>query len=463
MNTKGTAIFCFRRDLRFGDNIGLQRALEENLKVIPVFIFDPRQLEDHAYRSERAFHFMIQALERLKSKLEDLGSSLLVLHGDVVQELMRVAQSYAVTTIYLNRDYTPFSIQRDQEIVTASRDAGVQVLQFNDALLNPPEACLKADGTPYSVFTPFYNNAKHLPIMQPERSSHYQRLIPEDEIQGNNPVLGQIRDQFNLPNILLSPTTLLDAVEDLVEQKDYETHRNDLAANRTSHLSAFLKFGVISVRLVYHRLREEFGSEHPLIRQLYWRDFYSHIAYHFPHVFGQAFKAQYTHLPWENNHGMFAAWCNGQTGYPIVDAGMRELNTTGFMHNRARMITASFLVKDLHIDWRWGERYFASKLMDYDPALNNGNWQWAASTGCDAQPYFRIFNPWLQQKKFDPDCEYIQRWVPELRELSAREIHRLKDKPIRGYPSQIVDHGHRAKQAKQLFGMANRDHQQKMI
>ena len=454
MKLKGTAIFCFRRDLRFGDNIGLQRALEENQIVIPVFIFDPRQLEDHPYRSERAFHFMIQALDRLKSKLEDLGSTLLVCHGNVVQELMKVAQSYSATSIYLNRDYTPFSIQRDKEIVIAAQDAGVRVFQFNDALLNPPEACLKADGSPYTVFTPYYNNARHLPIMQPERSPHYRRLIPKAEIQGGSGVLEQVRDLFNLPELILSPTTLLDAVEALVDQKDYETLRNDLAANRTSHLSAFLKFGVISVRLVYHRLKDEYGADHPLIRQLYWRDFYSHIAYQFPRVFGKAFKAQYDGIPWENDHGLFEAWCTGKTGYPVVDAGMRELNETGFMHNRARMITASFLVKDLHIDWRWGERYFASKLMDYDPALNNGNWQWAASTGCDAQPYFRIFNPWLQQKKFDPECIYIKRWVPELKEFSAAEIHKIKDNPVNGYPSQIVEHSQQSRMAKQMFQSA---------
>jgi deoxyribodipyrimidine photo-lyase len=459
MDVKGTAIFCFRRDLRFGDNIGLQRALEENQKVIPVFVFDPRQLEHHAYRSDRAFNFMLLALDRLKSKLEDLGSSLILRNGNVVQELMGLAGEYSADAIYLNRDYTPFSIQRDKEIVAASMETGLRVFQFNDALLNPPEACLKADGTPYTVFTPFYNNARQHPVMSPERSPHYKRLLSKGDIHGQADVLGQIRSRFHLPELILSPTALLDAVEELAEQQAYDVHRNDLAADRTSHLSSFLKFGVVSVRLVYQRLKEEFGADHPLIRQLYWRDFYSHIAYHFPQVFGQAFKPQYDAIPWRDDQTLFEAWCNGQTGYPIVDAGMRELNETGFMHNRARMITASFLVKDLHIDWRWGERYFASKLMDYDPALNNGNWQWAASTGCDAQPYFRIFNPWLQQKKFDPDCRYIKRWVPELRDLPAADIHKLKDHPIPVYSGMIVDHATASAQAKRMFERANRDHQ----
>jgi deoxyribodipyrimidine photo-lyase len=208
---------------------------------------------------------------------------------------------------------------------------------------------------------------------------------------------------------------------------------------------------------VYHTIKERFGSEHTLIRELYWRDFFTHIAWHFPHVFGHAFYRHYDAIKWENDNELFSAWCSGRTGFPIVDAGMRELVATGFMHNRVRMIVSSFLVKDLLISWQWGERFFAQHLTDYDPSVNNGNWQWAASTGCDAQPYFRIFNPWLQQKRFDPQCAYIKRWIPELSQYSAAEIHKLADRAgpsggrAREYPAPVVQHSIQKIRAEELF------------
>ncbi len=220
----------------------------------------------------------------------------------------------------------------------------------------------------------------------------------------------------------------------------------------TSRLSAHLKFGTCSVREVYYAIVQQLSPEHPLLRQLYWRDFFTHIAFHYPHVFGKAFHPQYDNLVWDNNRGHFQRWAEGTTGFPIVDAGMRELNATGFMHNRVRMIVASFLTKDLHISWRWGERYFAQHLVDYDPAVNNGNWQWAASTGCDAQPYFRIFNPWLQQQKFDPDCQYIYRWIPELNGIPATIIHKWYSKHVDApYPAPMLDHARESQIAKERY------------
>jgi deoxyribodipyrimidine photo-lyase len=219
-------------------------------------------------------------------------------------------------------------------------------------------------------------------------------------------------------------------------------------------LSAHNKFGTCSIREVYYIIAETFTHEHALIKELYWRDFFTHVAWNFPHVFGNSFHSKFDKLKWSKNLKTFKAWCNGLTGFPVVDAAMRQLNKTGFMHNRARMIAASFLTKDLHIEWRLGEQYFAQKLVDYDPAVNNGNWQWVASTGCDAQPYFRIFNPWLQQKKFDPECEYIKRWVPELKDLSPAQIHSWynpKQKAPADYPKPIVDHTQEARITKAWF------------
>jgi deoxyribodipyrimidine photo-lyase len=235
---------------------------------------------------------------------------------------------------------------------------------------------------------------------------------------------------------------------------DYEVQRDYPAQDFTSHLSAHNKFGTVSIREVYHRIRKLFGASHTLISELYWRDFFTHIVYHFPHVMGGAFHEKYNGLKWANREDFFKAWCEGRTGFPIVDAGMRELNTTGHMHNRVRMVVSSFLVKDLHIDWRWGERYFAQQLTDYDPAVNNGNWQWAASTGCDAQPYFRIFNPWKQQQRYDLDCEYIKKWIPALRSLPPKDIHDLEKQRERkpgSYPEPIVNHRIASAAAESMF------------
>jgi deoxyribodipyrimidine photo-lyase len=236
--------------------------------------------------------------------------------------------------------------------------------------------------------------------------------------------------------------------------ENYHEIRNIPAINGTSKLSAHNKFGTLSIREVYSAIVHYFGQEHTLIKELYWRDFFTHIQFHFPHVLGHAFQKKFEHVKWSQNEKHFLSWCEGKTGFPIVDAGMRELNATGYMHNRVRMITACFLVKDLHIDWRWGEKYFAQKLVDYDPAVNNGNWQWAASTGCDAQPYFRIFNPWLQQKKFDPQCLYIKRWIPELVTVDVKTIHSLeknRETIITNYPSPMINHDKERKITIQLY------------
>ena len=286
----------------------------------------------------------------------------------------------------------------------------------HDLLINTPDSTLKSDGKPYTVFTPYFNNARKIRVRKPALlkldSGTLSTISTEIPIEGTlNKIVEGIAKYDSFKG---GQESALEAIKYSCRLQNYDSDRDYPALEATSHLSPHLKFGTCSIRQAYWTIARKLGQNHPLIRQFYWRDFLTHIAFHFPHVFGKPFKAQYDGIAWKRDEESFQLWREGRTGFPIVDAGMRQLNQTGFMHNRLRMITASFLTKDLHIDWRWGERYFAQKLVDYDPCVNNGNWQWASSTGCDAQPYFRIFNPWRQQERFDPDCHYIRKWIPEL-------------------------------------------------
>ena len=439
MPTYNNSVFIFRRDLRLDDNTGLNEALKHSKQVLACFIFDPRQIEAHAYQSKPGLQFMLESIKDLQQQMLKVGAEL-GLYNDLPSPVLKqLVKEHAIEAVFINRDYTPFSRQRDYQLEFACNALGLKLHIIADALLTEPEQAFKHDQTPNKVFTAFYNNAKRFPVPLPEALAKHNFILPKSNFRLTNlalplPVLDQVKIKGGRQQAL----TIL---EDIDAQADYSTTRDFPNLNSTSKLSAHLKFGTCSVREAYYAIVNTLGSEHPILRQLYWRDFFTHIAYHYPHVFGHAFLEKFAHLKWENNLEYFKAWAEGKTGFPIVDAGMRELNQTGFMHNRVRMIVASFLVKDLHINWRWGERYFAQHLIDYDPCVNNGNWQWAASTGCDAQPYFRIFNPWLQQQKFDADCEYIYRWLPELKGYSAKTIHHWDKQHQAGdYPAPIVDH-----------------------
>lgn len=433
------SLFIFRRDLRLYDNTALNQALHLSQKVIAGFIFDDRQMQAHQYQSKPAVQFMLQSLLDLQTELQQLHAELNLFQGLPVNIITQLKQYYAIEAVFINRDYTPFSRQRDYEIAQCCEQLNITLHYYADALLTEPEQALKSDNSPYKVFTSFYKNAQKIPLAKP------QILFNHHFITCNNSTidLPQLLQKYFLPNINLhgGRKSGLYLVEALSQKKDYAHTRDFPALQHTSSLSAHLKFGTVSVREVYYAIIAKLGKEHPLVRQLYWRDFLTHIAYHFPHVFGHSFMMNLDNIEWDNRVDYFQAWTEGRTGFPIVDAGMRELNTTGFMHNRVRMIVASFLTKDLHISWQWGERYFAQHLVDYDPCLNNGNWQWSASTGCDAQPYFRIFNPWLQQKKFDARCDYIFKWLPELRSVPINIIHQW-DKKYYGtfYPPPMVEH-----------------------
>jgi deoxyribodipyrimidine photo-lyase len=452
------SLFFFRRDLRLSDNLGLHQALASSSKVWACFCFDPRQLEAHPYRSDAALRFLVESLEDLQRQMEVAQGKLYVLYGrphELLPELLKQTQAAAV---FVNRDFTPFSQQRDQQMADVCQAQQAVFHSVDDVLLHPPEKTRKANHDPYTVFTPFYKNASKLPVPTPQAlpaAAFATDPLPLQESRGH--VLSDF--SFGARHADTPPggrAAAQQILADLSRFGDYQTERDFPAKKReTTRLSAHHKFGTVSVREVFHAMLSTLGAEQGLVRQLYWRDFFTQIAFHFPRVFGAAFQTQYDAVEWAHNEEQFAAWCEGRTGFPIVDAGMRELNATGYMHNRARMIVASFLTKDLHIDWRWGERYFAQRLVDYDPCVNNGSWQWAASTGCDAQPYFRIFNPWLQQQKFDAEGAYIHRWVPELRSVSPKRLHQWH-KETGGllreeYPAPIVDHRVASQHAKAMF------------
>ncbi|VVB99946.1 FAD binding domain of DNA photolyase [uncultured archaeon] len=444
---QGKTLFIFRRDLRLDDNMGLIAALSDSSEVVPCFIFDPAQRKG-GYFSQNAFQFMCESLAWLDRALRARGSRLFLFRGKPEGIVARLVRQEGISAVYANGDYTPFAQARDRRISLACGKAGAQFRLFHDALLHWPDEILKPDGSPYTVFTPYFRAASRILPSRPARNrrSNYFR--------------GKIRGEGGLPVCKANPniafrggrTEALRLLARMGEQDDYAAKRDFPSLGSTTHLSAHLKFGTVSAREAYWAAEGKLGAAHPLIRQFHWRDFFTQVAFHRPGVFGHPFNPRYSGVRWTGGKAELEAWKRGMTGFPIVDAGMRELASTGYMHNRVRMIAASFLTKDLHVDWREGEKHFAQKLADYDPCVNNGNWQWAASTGCDAQPYFRIFNPWLQQRKFDPSCEYIKRWVPELSGLSAHRIHSLeKEEPPAGYPRRMVEHAREAAVAKAAF------------
>lgn len=437
MNIRGNSLFIFRRDLRVADNQGLALASRQSRAVVPIFIFDEALLarcEDHGLRTA----FLLASLEDLRSQVSEAGGSLRFFRGDPATVVERLLREQDFDVVFVNRDYTPAARRRDRQIKATCERAGVLFKVAADCLMNEPEAVLKSDGKPYVVFTPYYRAALGHGVPAPDHSlpKNLARTRIGDSWETiEKPGLSRRGPPASQQAGRRGARAILAGIAGLAE---YEARRDYPALAGTSRLAAHLRFGTCSVREARHAIAEALGEEHPLIRQLYWRDFFTQVAFHHPHVFGHAFRRRYDAIEWRDAPQDFDKWCSGETGFPIVDAGMRELVATGYMHNRARMVTASFLVKNLQIDWRAGERFFARYLVDYDPCVNNGNWQWVASTGCDAQPYFRVFNPWRQQKRFDPDAIYIKRWVPELANRQPRDIHGLEN-ASHGYLPQIVD------------------------
>lgn len=399
------SIFWFRRDLRLEDNAGLYHALKDGNPVLPIFIFDTNILNKLENKNDRRVDFICQAISNLNTELISHGSGLRTFYSTAIEAFQTIVNEYAVEAIYTNHDYEPYAKERDETIFTFLKSRNIVFKTYKDQCVFEKDEVTKDDGKPYTVFTPYSRKWKL------KLNDFYVKAYPTEKYFRN---LYQTRAFTidTLDSIGFKKTDILipSVKADLNVIKQYKEQRDFPAIEGTSRLSVHLRFGTVSVRSLV-KLALQYSET--WLNELIWRDFYMMILYHFPHVVTGAFKPQYDRVIWRNNETEFKAWCEGKTGYPIVDAGMRELNTTGFMHNRVRMIVASFLIKDLLIDWRWGEAYFAEKLLDFDLSANNGGWQWAASSGCDAAPYFRIFNPTEQTKKFDPNYEYIKKWVPE--------------------------------------------------
>jgi deoxyribodipyrimidine photo-lyase len=441
---RAKTLFIFNRNLRLEDNPSLTAAAEFGLPVFTAFIFDPRQTEPHAYQSLPALRFMLDSITELGERITSRGGRLAFFHGDPSEITERLIREFNVRHVCTSRDYTPFARSREKSIAETCARNGIPFACVRSVLINEPEEIHKKDGTPYAVFTPYFRAASLHDPEHPLPIPHITFSAEKCAFECGGLFLQKIRS--SLPHNDYASHAGRSAAESIVSRigdfTSYEVLRDYPAENATTGLSAHLKFGTISPREIIAAAENIPGGGNSLTRQLYWRDFFTHIAYHFPHIFGSSWRSKYDRLEWDNNNMLFDAWKKGETGFPFVDAGMRELATTGRMHGRARMLCASFLVKDLHIDWRLGERYFASRLTDYDPAVNNGNWQWCASTGCDAQPYFRIFSPQMQLTRFDPDALYVKQFIPELRALSSREIFSIEKKgsPVKDYPSPVIDH-----------------------
>lgn len=448
------SLYVFRRDLRIQDNTALLQASSQSKSVVVCFIADERQISSlNPYRSLNAIQFMCSALSSLNNQIKKSGGHLYVMHGLAHECIKEIIEQTHIDAVFVNQDYTPFSINRDEAIRRVCSHYSVNFHEYHDVLINEPEIIKTANNTPYTLFTPYFKRALKIPIKAPNKA--YITNWDKEHYTINTIDIQDMQGSYNNSNIAVTGNHEygMHILATLDQFQNYAT-LHDYPAYCTTQLSAHIKFGLISPRTVGHAIIDTLGQSSQLLRQLYWRDFFTYIAYFSPFVFGNPFKEKYTTLSWKTNENHWKAWCDGMTGFPIIDAGMRELNETGYMHNRVRMLTASFLVKDLHIDWRLGEQYFAQHLVDYDPSVNNGNWQWIAGTGADANPYFRVFNPWIQQKKFDPDCTYIYRFIRELSHVNPSKIHTWynnNNSNIKNYPRPIIDHAKESILAKKMY------------
>ncbi len=424
-------IFWFRRDLRLQDNAGLFHALKAGRPVLPVFIFDREILDKLDDKYDRRVEFIHAALLEIQHKLEDVSAGIHICQGTPIDVFTQLMQEYDIEKIFTNHDYEPYAIKRDLAIKEIMAMQGISFHTFKDQVIFEKSEVEKDDGKPYTVFTPYSRKWKTTLELNPLQHFPSQHLLDSFYRKPPRQIPSLQEIGFHAKGQAFPSAAFRD---ELI--KKYSENRNFPSLPGTSRLGVHLRFGTISIREL---AKKAIGLNETFLNELIWRDFYHMILWHFPQVGeGKSFKPIYDLLQWRNNETEFEQWCKGQTGYPIVDAGMRELNETGFMHNRVRMITASFLTKHLLIDWRWGEAYFASKLLDFDLAANNGGWQWAAGSGCDAAPYFRIFNPALQTEKFDKQGLYIRQWVPDYQELT--------------YPQPIVQHEFARKRCLETYG-----------
>ena len=417
--SKKVNIFWFRRDLRLDDNVGFYNALQSKNHVLPIFIFDSEILKKLP-KDDARVSFIFETLQKMRIELQDnFESSIAIYHGKPKTIFEEILNDFEVEEVYTNHDYEPYARERDEEIKEFLSDKNVAFNTFKDQVIFEKNEVVKKDGDPYVVYTPYMRTWKEK-FKEHNLTIYYTKSY-----------LSNLIEHTRLPNLTLSDIGFKKSTQEITPYivtptliQEYEETRNFPAKDATSRLGPHLRFGTVSVRKMIKKAITE--KNEIFWQELIWREFFMQILWHFPETKDKAFKSKYDKIEWRNNEKEFDAWCKGETGYPLVDAGMRQLNETGFIHNRIRMLAGSFLCKHLLIDWRWGEAYFAEKLHDYEMASNVGNWQWVAGSGVDASPYFRIFNPTTQIKKFDKDLKYIKKWVPNYQELT--------------YPKEIVDH-----------------------
>jgi len=458
-NKINNSLVWMRRDLRLYDHNALFHALKNSQAVYCCFIFDSKILQNLCIKNDRRIDFIWHSLREIKVELNKLGSDLIVEAGDPVILIPSLINQYKCSALFLNKDYEKYATDRDKKIFDELQNNNIQTYKYKDQVIFEEKEILTKNNSPYTIFTPYKNN--HLKkifnegITQFDCDSYMINLAKfrSKPLQSLSEI-GFEKSNISLMNLPMGAKGAVALIEDFKRRiNNYSHNRNFPAIKGVSYLSVHNRFGTVSIRhLAKIALEHSSEGASTWLNELIWRDFYFQILSNFPHIEeGKTFKIKYNNLKFENDEKLFRAWTNGQTGFPIVDAGMRQLNSTGYMHNRLRMIIACFLVKDLLIDWRWGEKYFADRLIDYDLSANNGGWQWAASTGCDAQPYFRIFNPLLQSERFDPDGKFIKKYVPELKLLNKKEIHQPfvffnkspNNFPIKlglDYPFPIVNH-----------------------
>jgi len=451
-------LFIFRRDYRIVDNRGLEALKQQCKNIYTIFIFTPEQVSaSNSFKSKNAIQFLIESLEDVSREIAKQGGKLITFYGKNNTIVNECIQMWNIDIIAFNQDYTPYALERDDQIAQLCKKRGIELLRVPDYYLHEPGTIFSASNKPYQKFTPFYETCLKKKVEPPFTSRTFPFVYSTkkmDSLIGLKEAFTRFVGTEN-PNLLVyggREEALKQLRSSVKRQHHYSVTRNQLDG-QTSQLSAYIKFGCISIREVY----QAFRANKEFIRQLIWRDFFMNILYFFPEVLKGPMRSSYRNIRWHTSKTYLEAWKKGFTGFPVVDAGMRQLNTTGYMHNRARLIVSSFLIKILLINWREGEKYFAQKLVDYDPASNNGNWQWNAGTGADSQPYFRIFNPWTQAEEYDPEAKYIKEWIPELREVAKEDIFNWQEKCMeyrkRGvrYPCPIVHYEKQREKAIEMY------------
>jgi len=412
------SLFIFRRDFRIKDNTALNQCIENSDIIYPIFIFTPEQITHNSYKSDNAVMFMVESLMELKKELPQLTFCF----GEIDKVIMNIIKNNKIDSIYANTDYTPYSVKREKIIEKICKKNDIEFNLSHDITLFDPKSITTGAGSIYQKFTPFYNVCIKKDVRDATSKTIYNMKNTKTKYEIDMKKIKTFYEENENIHIHGGRTNAMKILHNMKKFKDYDKTRNTLHIE-TTNLSAYLKFGCISIREVYHYVKDKLGKKDPLLRQLIWREFYYHLGDGFIERFGNSLKEHYDMIKWENDHSKFNKWKNAKTGFPIVDACMTQLNTTGYMHNRGRLIVSSFLIKNLMIDWRWGEKYFAQKLVDYDVLVNQGNWQWTSGSGADSQPYFRVFNPSRQSEAYDKDAIYIKKWLPNLDKIDAKHLH----------------------------------------